>query len=330
VKNEAMKVNYYFRNRNVRNNSFENLFEDIIHHLPAEFKTKKVTATQPFDWRLLWRARKEQADVHHITGAVNYLALSLPSEKTILTIHDLGFYENPVHNVLKRKLYGELWFRAPLRRSRYVTVVSEFTRQKLQEYFQIEEERIKVIPNPVLSHFTAQPLRLPSERLNILQIGSGDHKNLKGLIKAAEALPVHIIKVGYLGEEERTMLERSRVSYEVHTSISNEHVVNLYKKSDVLFFASLYEGFGMPIIEAQTVGKPVITSNVGAMKEVAGDAALLVTPTNIEEIRAAIVALHQQPDRYQTLVDKGKKNASRFSLIATVDKYAKLYRQINE
>jgi len=330
VKNEAMKVNYYFRNRNARNNSFENLFEDIIHHLPAEFKTKRITAARSFDWRLLWRIRNEQADVHHITGAVNYLALTLPPEKTILTIHDLGFYENPVHSVIKRKLYGALWFRLPLRSVRLVTAVSEFTKQKLQEYFHIEEERIKVIPNPVLSHFTAQPLRLPSERLNILQIGSGDHKNLKALIKAAEALPVHIIKVGYLGEEERVMLERNRISYEVHTSISNEHVVSLYKKADVLFFASLYEGFGMPIIEAQTIGKPVITSNVGAMKEVAGHAALLVTPTNIEEIRAAIITLHQQPDRYHLLVDKGRKNASRFSLSAIVDTYAQLYRQVHE
>jgi glycosyltransferase involved in cell wall biosynthesis len=325
-----MRVNYYFRARNSRNNSFENLFQDIIHHLPAEFETRKLTAARPFDWKLLWRIRNEQADVHHITGAVNYLALSLPPEKTILTIHDLGFYENPVHSALKRKLYGELWFRLPLRSTRFVTVVSEFTKQKLQEYFKVEEDRIKVIPNPVLSHFSAQPLRLPSGRLNILQIGSGDHKNLKSLIQAAKLLPVHLIKVGMLSNEERVLLAESNIPFELHSAISNEQVVNLYKKADVLYFASLYEGFGMPIIEAHMVGKPVITSNVGAMNEVAGNAAILVTPTNIDEIREALVTLHQQPDTYEKLVAEGRKNATRYSLAASVNKYAELYRQVHE
>jgi glycosyltransferase involved in cell wall biosynthesis len=325
-----MNVTYYFRHRNARNNSFENLFQDIIQHLPEEFETKKFTAAMPFDWQLLWRVRNEKADVHHITGAVNYLTLSLPSDKTILTIHDLGFYENPVHSNLKRKLYGELWFRLPLRKTRFVTVVSEFTKHKLQEYFKVEEARIKVIPNPVLSHFSAQTFRLPSNQLNILQIGSGDHKNLRSFIKAAKRLPVHLIKVGVLSNDERMLLEESKITFELHASISNEQVVALYKRADVLYFASLYEGFGMPIIEAQTIGRPVITSNLGAMKEVAGDAALFVNPTNIEEIRAALIALHQQPGTYQTLVDKGRKNASRFSLSAIVDKYAQLYRQVHE
>ncbi len=313
-----MKVNYYFRNRNARNNSFENLFQDIVQHLPAEFDTKKLTATKPFDASLLWRVRNEQADVHHITG------------ETIVTIHDLGFYENPVHSLTKRMLYGALWFRLPLQRTRFITVVSEFTKLKLQEYFEVENQRINVIPNPVLSHFSAQPLRMPTDRLTILQIGSGDHKNLPALIEASQNLPVHIIKVGYLNEKERQMLERYKVSFEEHTSISNERVVSLYAKSDILFFASLYEGFGMPIIEAQTVGKPVITSNIGAMKEVAGGAAMLVTPSNIEEIRAAIVTLHQQSDIYQALVEKGRANARQFSLSSVVDKYTQLYRKVHE
>lgn len=324
-----MEVNYYFRHRHLKNNSFENLFQNIIEHLPAGFTTKILTAQKPLDWRMLWRIRSEKADVHHITGAVNYLAMSLPPEKTVLTIHDVGFYENATHSAFKRMVYGELWFRRPLRHTRFVTVVSEFTRQRLLEYFKVEDERIRVIPNPVLSHFSELPVRLPGERLNVLQIGSGPHKNLATLIKAARDLPVHLIKVGVLSEEEQRGLMRGQVSFEVHTGISNDQVAELYRRSDILYFASLYEGFGMPIIEAQTVGKPVITSKLGAMQEVANGSAWLVSPNDADEIRAAIQILHQQPDQYLTLVEKGRQNAKRFSLPDVVGRYAQLYREVH-
>jgi len=322
-----MKINYYFRSRDKRNNSFENIFQAVIDRLPADFEVKQIAAQRAVDWRTTLAARKEVADVHHITGAVNYLAMGLPGEKSILTVHDIGFYENQKNSTLKRWAYGLVWFKLPLKRVRVITVVSEFTRQKLIDVFNVPEKKVRVIHNPVLPHFLPQPLRLPGEILNILHIGSGDHKNLRGLLLACRELPVHIIKVGILSEAERQLIKTLGTSVEEHTGIANEKVAALYGRADVLYFASLYEGFGMPIVEAQVTGRPVITSNFGAMKEVAKDGAILVDPLKHDEIRGAIVRLSRDSNYYQQVSERGRLNAQQYSLDHTVSSYVALYRE---
>lgn len=274
------------------------------------------------------RVRREKADFHHITGAINYLAITVPrSRGIILTVHDLGFYENPVHGFLKQMLYGVIWFRLPLRRVKMITTVSHFTKEKLMKYFGIADAKIRVIANPVLGHFKPQPLRLPGAQLTILHLGSGDHKNFSGLLRAVRGLAVRIVKIGKISNEERFLIDPT-FSIEQYFDISNEQVADLYWRVDVLYFASLYEGFGMPIIEAQTVGKPVITSNLGAMKEVAQDSAMLVDPENPEDIRKAILSVWNDHTLYRQLVDRGRANAKRFSREAIASQYIQLYHEL--
>jgi glycosyltransferase involved in cell wall biosynthesis len=93
-------------------------------------------------------------------------------------------------------------------------------------------------------------------------------------------------------------------------------------------FASLYEGFGLPILEAQAMGRPVITSNFGAMKEAAGEGALLVDPYSVDEIRAAILRIKNEPALREDLIAKGLRNAAKFSATAVANSYAQIYKQL--
>ena len=94
----------------------------------------------------------------------------------------------------------------------------------------------------------------------------------------------------------------------------------------MVVFASLYEGFGLPILEAQAMGRPVITSNFGAMKEAAGEGALLVDPYSVEAIREAILRITREPALREDLIAKGRENAERFRAEAVAARYGELYR----
>jgi glycosyltransferase involved in cell wall biosynthesis len=110
--------------------------------------------------------------------------------------------------------------------------------------------------------------------------------------------------------------------------LTDEELVAAYRRSDMVVFASLYEGFGLPILEAQAMGRPVITSNFGAMREAAGDGALLVDPYSVEEIRAAIMRIKNEPGLREELVCKGRENAEKFRADPIALKYAQIYRAL--
>jgi glycosyltransferase involved in cell wall biosynthesis len=110
--------------------------------------------------------------------------------------------------------------------------------------------------------------------------------------------------------------------------LADEELVAAYRRCDMVVFASLYEGFGLPILEAQAMGRPVITSNFGAMREAAGDGALLVDPYSVEEIRAAILRIKNEPGLREELVRKGRENAEKYRAEVVAARYAELYRQV--
>jgi glycosyltransferase involved in cell wall biosynthesis len=111
--------------------------------------------------------------------------------------------------------------------------------------------------------------------------------------------------------------------------LTDGELVAAYQRCDMVVFASLYEGFGLPILEAQAIGRPVITSNFGAMREAAGDGALLVDPYSVDEIRAAILRIKNEPALREELVRKGRENVERFRAPVVAARYAELYRQID-
>ena len=112
--------------------------------------------------------------------------------------------------------------------------------------------------------------------------------------------------------------------------LTDRELVEAYRRCDMVVFASLYEGFGLPILEAQAMGRPVITSNFGAMREAAGEGALLVDPYSVEAIREAVLRITREPALREDLIAKGRENAERFRAEAVAARYAELYRRLRD
>jgi glycosyltransferase involved in cell wall biosynthesis len=275
------------------------------------------------------QGKKAAGEINHITGDVNFLAIGFGGKKNIITIHDFGFYENPVHSKLVKLVYHIFWYYLPLKRVDIVTVVSEFTKEKLIRYFKFPEARIRVIHDPVKPLFTYVKKERLGDKLVVLMMGTGKHKNLDNLIEAAKGSDFHLDIIGWPAADEVDKLSKYGISYTVYNSLTDEQVYERYIACDVLFMASLYEGFGMPLIEAQAVGRPVVTSNIGAMKEIGEGSAILVDPHKPQEISDAVLSLRNR-QTYDEVVRKGIANSAKYEAKKIAEQYLAVYKEVGK
>ncbi len=324
-----MKVTYYFREYRKGVFSIEVLFDTLMDKMtpvvtPTLFIVKSSTRLLSFV-----RAFFSQGDINHITGDVNYLALVLKGSKTVLTIHDIGHYEHTL-NGWEKQVYKKIWFEWPLKRVAKITTVSEFTKEKLLKTFNVDADKIKVIYNPVPLFFKREALPKHQDKIRILQVGSGSNKNIERLIKAVQGLPCELLLLRRYDESLDDRIKSAGIDCSWHFNLTQEEVFQLYVKSDLVFFASTYEGFGMPIIEAQAVGRPVITSNIASMPEVGGEGVCLVNPYDVDEIKAAIQKIAYDESYCSDLIQKGFKNIERFQVDRITREYTDLYNELYE
>ena len=163
----------------------------------------------------------------------------------------------------------------------------------------------------------------------MLQVGTGRNKNLERVAMAASGLPAQLRIIGPLSERQRSLLDSLDLKWSSTQQLSEEEMVREYHNSDLLIFASTYEGFGLPIVEAQAIGLPVITSNMAPMNEVAGEAALLVDPYEEKDIRAAMEQLLHSANLARQLSEQGRRNAERFDARIVADRYADVYMRLH-
>ncbi len=322
-------VTYFYREPRKTGVSIEGIFSLVKSCLRDRVDIKEFYC-DPKASRVqnIRKAGKHADVVNHITGDVNFLALGLKKGKTILTIHDFGFYENPVHSRLVKLIYQTFWFSLPLKRVDIVTVVSEFTKEKLIRYFNFPESKIRVIHDPVKPVFRSVGKQLINEPPVILMLGTGKHKNLDNLIEAARGTNFHLDIVGWPASDELGKMQEYGISHSIYNNLTDEQVFERYVACDVLFMASLYEGFGMPIIEAQAVGRPVVTSNIGAMLEVGEHSALMVDPLDPEEIRWSINSLLTNRQLYEDTVKLGYENAAKYNYERIAEQYLAVYEEL--
>jgi len=326
---EKLSLTYFYREPRKTGLSIEGIFRLMTECLQDKVAIREFYCDGSRS-RLqnIRQAGKVASQINHITGDVNFLALGLRGKKTILTVHDLGYYENPVHSRLNKLIYRTIWFTLPLKCVDIVTVVSDFTKQKLIKYFHFPEDRIRVIHNPVKPLFVPMPKAAINGQPRILMMGTGKHKNLSGLIEAAKGCNFHLDIIGWPAPDEVAKLEQYGISHTLYNKLSDEEVLQRYATCDILFNASFYEGFGMPIVEAQAVGRPVITSNIGAMLEVGQGSAVLVDPNEPEQIRAAINSLLDKKV-YDATVAKGFENAAKYDYRKIAEQYLQVYKELS-
>ena len=326
-----MKVTYYHRRPFDGNFSIERVFRDVRAHLPETVESEVATAR--YQSRGLWRriynaveAVFRQGDVNHITGDVHYLTYFLRKRKTLLTIHDCVTLERL--KGFRKKVFFFLWYWLPARRSALVSVISESTKRELLCYLKIPPDKIRVVHDPVPADFRPHPAEFHSTKPVILQIGTSPNKNLLRVAEALHGIPCHLRIVGDLSPEQIHTLQKCLIEYSSGASLSDEEIVEEYQHCDIVVFVSTYEGFGLPILEANATGRPVVTGNILSMPEVAGEAACLVDPFDTEAIRQGILRVIEDRGYREELVRHGFRNVERFRPEAIAAQYVKLYEEL--
>lgn len=323
-----MLVHHFDRDNRVGNYTFEQLFETIRKELVKNIQVNVFKKPDEFGIlkSIRW-ASKNKGPINHITGDVNYLSLGLPKDRTIITVHDIGHYTRSLKG-WKKKAYKKLWMDIPFNRVNHITAISEFTKNQLIEYASVPESKITVIKNPVLPFIKPSPSP-KNEVPVILQIGSGTNKNLERLIYAVRGLDVKLLLINRLENFSHVQLLRDfGIQYEQRINLNSEGLNQAYKDADIVFFASEYEGFGLPILEAQAAERPVLTGTVSAMPEAAGEGAILVDPFSVDEIRRGLVDLLEQSQLRERLIELGRKNLVQYQVESIAKDYLALYERV--
>lgn len=329
-----LRVVLFLRHPRPGFHSIEAVFRTVAAALPDQVSA--ILAASPHPSRGLLprlrsacaaarRFRAERGAVAHVLGDEHYLVFCLSKRRTVLTVHDCDFLDGK--RGLRRWLLWLIWIYLPVRRAGAVTAISEHSRAQLAALARCAPDRIRVIENPLPARFVPAPPE-SGPRPRILHLGTKPNKNLPRLIVALRGLDVSLTVIGRLTEAQRTQLEAAGIDFENLVDISDEALVEAYRCCSVVSFVSTSEGFGMPIIEAQAMARPVLTSAVAPMRDVAGEGALLVDPLDTAAIRRGLEQLLQDSALRDRLVAEGLKNRRRFEAAAIAESYATLYAEL--
>lgn len=285
--------------------------------------------------------RRLRADVVHGPVFVGPLFSQCPS---VITVHDLSFLRYPRQCRSGNRLYLKLMTRLSAQRARRVIAVSRFTAQETTALLGIPAERIQVIYHGVEPAFR----RLPADQVDqfrrrrdlparfALFLGTVEpRKNLVRLVEALAQLgnsAVPLILAGGRGwhcDELDARIEALGLKENVRFAgyVPQDELPLWYNAASVLVYPSLYEGFGLPVLEAQACGTPVLTSAASSLPEVAGDAALLVDPHDANALSSGLDRLLHDASLRQDLRERGIEHAQHFTWPDTASKTAQVYRQ---
>jgi glycosyltransferase involved in cell wall biosynthesis len=292
--------------------------------------------------------RRERIDLFH---APHYVLPPLVPCKTVVTIHECIHLRFPQY-LPNRLAYGyarsALWIAT--HRSNRVLTVSDASKRDILRYFRIPEKKIDVIYNAIDERYgitpTAEEVARVQERyqLNapyVLYAGNiKPHKNLERLIEAFHMLrqdpDLAHVKLLIIGDEisKYATLRRAVHKYKLHKHVRffgfvpDKTLAVLYRLARVFVFPSLYEGFGLPPLEAMASGTPVITSDVSSLPEVVGDAALLIDPLDTNAIAEAIRRVLMDSALHAELREKGLRRVHEFSWDRSVRRVREIYEEV--
>ncbi|HEX5227588.1 MAG TPA: glycosyltransferase family 1 protein, partial [Bryobacteraceae bacterium] len=224
--------------------------------------------------------------------------------------------------------------RAAAERSDLIIAVSAFTARQVQQFLGVETSRIRVIPHGTRS--VTEPRSPIAREPIILSVGAIQRrKNIVRLVEAFEGVDAgwKLVLAGATGFDAETALDRiassaRRNDIQVLGYVSDADLEDLYRRTSIFAFPSLDEGFGMPVLDAMARGVPVLTSNVSAMPEVAGDAALLVDPTDVKSIAGGLNRLTSDSGLRDRLAKAGFARAREFTWEKSVDATWKVYQEL--
>jgi glycosyltransferase involved in cell wall biosynthesis len=294
-----------------------------------------------------WVLRRERPDLYH---APHYVLPAAIHCSSVVTIHDcihLMFPQYLPNRMAYAYARAQMWTAA--HRSDCVLTVSDASKRDILHLFNIPPEKIVVVYNAIDSHFSVTPPsdavarvreRYQLDHRFVLYVGNiKPHKNLVRLIEAFSELrtgELGDLKLLIIGDE---ISKLPALRHAVHRHKLHKHVrflgylpddqlAVLYRLAAVFVFPSLYEGFGLPPLEAMASGTPVVVSNVSSLPEVVGDAAVLVDPHDIDSIVDGLRSVLTNPARAEDMRRKGLERAGEFSWERSVARTLEVYRRI--
>jgi glycosyltransferase involved in cell wall biosynthesis len=277
----------------------------------------------------LWSDWPRRADLFH---GLNQ-RIDARHRRTVSTFHDLFVLSGDYSTTDFRSRFAAQ-ARAAAERSDLIIAVSQFTARQVEELLKVEPGRIRVIPHGTRPRTLSQP---PQNREQmILFVGAIQRrKNIVRLVEAFESVAsgwklVLAGSFGFGAEEALARIEHSPRQNDIQVLgyVAEPMLENLYRRASVFAFPSLDEGFGMPLLDAMAHGVPVLTSNVSAMPEVAGDAALLVDPSDVASISQGLWKMTNDRGLRDELVQKGLKRSGEFGWEKAVGGTWQVYQEL--
>lgn len=325
-----MKILYIYRHPDM-GYSIGKVFRPIEEEMRKYAEVDSLYLPVPnYSLKGLWKniraaraaVRKKKYDIVHITGAEHYLIPFLKGQRVVVTVHDLGFCTILKHKISYRLKY--YLFVSSLKKAALVTFISEKTERETLEYVKLKKGQYVTIPNPVGTEFQFYEKHFNSNCPVILQIGTKKHKNLDRSIEALKGIGCHFRIIGEVSAGQEKRMKEYGIQYSVGVNLSDEEILKEYRNADIINFPSLYEGFGMPVIEGQATGRVVITSDWEPMTEIAGGAAILVNPNDTQSMHDAYLRAMNENVR-RNIIEQGLKNVQRFQLKDIAYRYFSAY-----
>ena len=308
-------------------------------------------------WNYPQNVKKKDVDIFHIIDhSDGHLAYWLKDTRkpVVVTCHDLVNFVQPENARSQARIANVSmavwkWAVKGLRKADHIISVSNHTAKDIKQILNIKPEYITIVPNAVEPRFHQLPSteivafrqqhHISPEQFCLLNVGSNQpRKNFITVLKVLKELKdkglnIHLFRTGpELSDEFKIFIQTHNLS-DCITDFgrpSNTTLTKIYNAADVLVSPSLYEGFGMTLLEAMACGTPVITSNATSLPEVAGDAGIVVNPTDVYAIIEAVCRVQNNEEYRQELIKKGLERVNLFTWEKTAEQVAQGYEKLTE
>jgi len=340
--NKNGKNHFYYL---LSSRNFESSFKEETEHYKF-YKIRLPNLIRPILWyefMLDFFIKKFNIDIFFSPNFFLPRNIKIPS---MVTIHDLIPYINPEVHTFKTKLLFKLYFKNSLRKAKHIITMSEATKKDLISIFNVNESKITVIypgvntkkfkkiENSKLLESIKEKYQLPDKY--ILYVGTLEpRKNLERLIKAflylkEKGIPHKLILVGKKGWKIEKILTLIKHNKDIKwlKYVPEEDLPCIYNLAEIFVYPSLYEGFGLPPLEAMACGVPTIVSNISSLPEVVGNAGILVNPYDIKDISKTILNLINNPTLIEELKLAGIERAKQFSWNKSAKKHFNILREL--
>ncbi len=304
--------------------------------------------TFSFVWRSLHIAKitkKLKLDIYHGLSHELPMGIEKTNTKLIVTIHDLIFLRYPeFYKKIDREIYDKK-FRHACRIATRIHSISDQTKQDLIDYYNIPADKITVIYqsiNPIFFEKADPDFKFELRKKHqlpkkfLLSVGTVEHRKnllslLEGMTLSKTYMPLVVVgkSTDYMHKVQKFIeSDMNRLQVYFLPRISDDELSALYQMAEVMIYPSFFEGFGLPVAEAQASGCPVITSNISSLPEAGGDAAYYINPEKPEEIGQALKVILSDSTLRKSMIAKGNANAHRFTHYSYAVQMEQLYKTV--